>query len=130
MKKRSIGLFGLIIFVCGLIFVQGCSQSAHPKFQSEYQAILLTTGQVFFGKVEFLGEEYVQVKNVFYIRSLVNQQTKEVSNTLIKKGNELHGADRMFINTRHIIMMEPVSPESQLGKKIKEQESQKPTEQK
>jgi len=88
-EKRIICLFGLIIFACGLIFVQGCSQSANPKFQSEYQAILLTTGQVFFGKVEFLGKEYVQVKNVFYIRSLVNQETKEVSNTLIKKGNEL-----------------------------------------
>ena len=132
MKNIIIGLVSSvsIIIVFGLLPIQGCRQDSNPKFQTEYQAVMLTNGQVIFGKAEFVGKEYVLLKDVFYIRSLVSQETKEVSNTLVKKGKEWHGAKQSYINTRHIIMIEPVSPESQVAKLIKEQQSQKPEGQK
>ena len=126
MKKRIMGLLGIIVFVFGGVCLQGCQQNENPKFQNEYQAVLLTTGQVFFGKVEFVGTDYVLLKDVFYIRSVANPDTKQVSNTLIRKGNEIHGADQTYINARHIIMIEPVSPQSPLAGRIKELQSQKP----
>jgi hypothetical protein len=130
MKNRSISLLiCVVIIVFGLLFIQGCGQDK-PKLQTEYQAVLLTNGQAFFGKAEFQGKEYLLLKDVFYIRSMVNQETKAVNNTLIKKGKEWHGANQMIINTRHIIMLEPVSPESQVAKIIKETNSQKPEGQK
>lgn len=132
MKNRSIGLLScvLTIIIFNLIFIQGCGQVSTPKLETEYQTVVLANGQVFFGKAEFQGTEYVLLKDVFYIRSQVNQETKQVSNTLIKKGQELHGAEQMYINTRHIIMIEPVSPESRVATLIKEQKSQKPEGQK
>jgi len=132
MRNRGIGLLSsvFIIVVFGLLFIQGCRQDSHPKFQTDYQAVILDNGQVVFGKAEFLGKEYVLLKDVFYIRSLVNQETKQVTNTLIKKGQEWHGAEQSYINTRHIIMIDPVSPESQVAKLIKEQQSPKPEGQK
>jgi hypothetical protein len=131
MKNRTIGLLScvFVIVVFGLLF-QGCGQGSTPKIQTEYQAVVLGNGQIFLGKAEFLGTEYVLLKDVFYIRSQVNQETKQVSNTLIKKGQEMHGAEQMYINTRHIVMIEPVSPESQVAKMIKEAKSQKPEGQK
>ena len=126
MKKRIIGLLSVIVFVFGFVCIQSCEQNSNPKFKNEYQAVLLTTGQVFFGKVEFVGKEYVLLKDVFYIRSVANPETKQVSNTLIKKGNEIHGADQTYINARHIIMIEPVSQQSPLAGRIKELQSQKP----
>ncbi|HNQ65221.1 MAG TPA: hypothetical protein PK842_05245 [Smithella sp.] len=126
MKKRIMVLLSIIVFVLGLVCIQGCQQNENPKFQNEYQAVLLTTGQVFFGKVEFVGTDYVLLKDVFYIRSVANPDTKQVSNTLIRKGNEIHGADQTYINARHIIMIEPVSPQSPLAGRIKELQSQKP----
>jgi hypothetical protein len=131
MKNRIIGLVSVItIMVFGLFFIQGCGRGSTPKLQTEYQAVFLGSGQVVFGKAEFLGTEYVLLKDVFYLRSQVNQDTKQVSNTLIKKGQEWHGAEQMYINTRQIITIEPVSPESQVAKLIKEAKSQKPEGQK
>lgn len=131
MKNRTIGLFSVIaIIIFGLLFIQGCGQGSTPKLQTEYQAVIMTNGQAVFGKAEFLGTEYVLLKDVFYVRSQVNPDTKQVSNTLIKKGQEWHGADQMYINARNILTIEPVSPESQVAKLIKEQKSQKPEGQK
>lgn len=113
-----------------LLFIQGCKQDSNPKFpkfETEYQAIFLGNGQVVFGKADFLGQEYVLLKDVFYIRSQINQDTKQATNTLIKKGKEWHGAEQMCINTRHVIMIEPVSPESQVAKLIKEQNAKQPS---
>jgi len=127
MRNRTIGLLScvFIVVVFGLLFIQGCGQGSTPKLQTEYQAVVLANGQVVFGKAEFLGTEYVLLKDVFYIHSQVNQETKQVSNTLIKKGQELHGAEQMYINTRNILTIEPVAPESRVAKLIKEAQSQK-----
>lgn len=132
MKNRTTSLLSCVFIIVffGLLSIQGCRQDSNPKLQTEYQAVMLDNNQVVFGKTEFLGKEYILLKDVFYIRSLVNQETKEVSNALVKKGKEWHGAEQSYINTRHIIMIEPVSPESQVAKLIKEQQSQKPEGQK
>jgi len=123
MKNRTIGLLSgvFIIVVFGLLFIQGCERGQTFKFQTEYQAVMLANGQAVFGKAEFLGTKYILLKDVYYIRSQVNQETKQVTNTLVKKGQEWHGAEEMYINTHHIIMIEPVSPKSQVAKLIAEQ---------
>jgi hypothetical protein len=128
MRIRSIGLLGWIsaIIVFGFVLIQGCGQSSTPKFQTEYQAVLLASGQVVFGKAEFLGTDYILMKDVFFIHSQVNPETKQMAGTLIRKGQEWHGAEQMYINTRHIISIEPVAPESRVAKLIKEAQAQKP----
>ncbi|PKN33182.1 MAG: hypothetical protein CVU61_14840 [Deltaproteobacteria bacterium HGW-Deltaproteobacteria-19] len=132
MKIRTIGLSGWVFAVAAFcfLFIQGCAQDTRPKFQTEYQAIMLAGGQAVFGKAEYVGKDYILLKDVFYIRSQVNQETKQVTNILIKKGQELHGAEQMYINTRHIAVIEPVSPESQVAKLIKEKKAQSPEGQK
>jgi hypothetical protein len=127
-KTIRLSICVIAIAVFGLVSIQGCSQNSNPKFQTEYQAVVLTNGPVFFGKVEFLGTEYVLLKDVYYIRSQVNQETKQVTNTLIKKGQELHGAELTYINARQIVMIEPVAAESQVAKLIRDAKAQKPPE--
>jgi hypothetical protein len=120
----------LVMAMLGLFLIQGCTKDAAPKLQTGYQAVVLTNGQVAFGKAEFLGADYVLLKDVFYIRSQVNPETKAVTNTLVKKGQEWHGAEEMYINSRHVVTIEPVSPDSQVAKLIREQKAQAPEAQK
>ena len=132
MSRRFAGSsFGaLVVAMLGLFLVQGCTRDAVPKLPTGYQAVVLTNGQVAFGKAEFLGADYILLSDVFYIRSQVNPETKAVTNTLVKKGQEWHGAEEMYINSRHVVTIEPVSPESQVAKLIKEQKAQGPEAQK
>jgi hypothetical protein len=96
------------------------------SFATEYQAVFMDNGQTFFGRMEGTDTRYPMLTDVFYIQSQVNEQTREVKNILIKRGNEWHSPDRMYLNERHIVVIEPVSPNSQVARLIKEAKAQNP----
>ena len=96
----------------------GCSGGV--KFPTEYQAVFLDNGQVYFGKVSDTGSAYILLDDVYYIQRVEEADKKEVKNVLIKRGNELHGPEFMRINTRHVVLIEPVSPDSRVAQLIRE----------
>ena len=55
---------------------------------------------------------------MYYIQSTVNQETKAVTSVLVRRGNEVHGPDRMFLNERHIVLIEPVGTSSKVAQLI------------
>jgi len=85
-----------------------------------YQAVLLTNGQAYFGKLEGLGTPYPVLKEVFYVQSVQNPETKQVSNILVKRGKEWHSPDRMILNASMIVLVEPVNPNSRVAQLIAE----------
>lgn len=88
-----------------------------------FQAVLLDTGQVYYGKLSRLGTEYPRMTDVYYIVSNQDPQTKAVKRVLVKRGNELHAPTETFLNARHIVMIEPVGPSSQVAKLIAQSEA-------
>jgi hypothetical protein len=92
-----------------------------PTIEADkYYAVLLSNGSVYFGQLEGLGNPYPVLKNVYYVQSNVNQETKAVSNSLVKRGKEWHGPDRMIINEKAIIFVEPVGKDSRVSQLIEE----------
>src|SRR5208337_1886790 len=47
-------------------------------------------------------------------------------NILVKRGNEWHGPEYMYVNASHIVVMEPVSPTSRMAQLIKEAKTAQP----
>ena len=122
---RSVLLFIMILAIIPtLLLLSGCGRQSFD-FKTEYQAVFLTNGQAFIGKLEGAGTDYPVLRDVFYIQSGVNQETKQVTNVLVKRGKELHGPDFMYINARNIILIEPVGPESQVARLIRDAKAQK-----
>lgn len=80
-----------------------------------YQAVLLTNGSAYFGQLEGLGTPYPVLRNVFYVQSVQDPQTKAVSNILVKRGKEWHAPDRMILNASMIVLVEPVNPSSRVA---------------
>jgi hypothetical protein len=60
------------------------------------------------------------LRDVFYIQSGTNSDTKAVTNILVKRGKELHGPDRMIINDKSIVFVEPVGADSRVAQLIKD----------
>ena len=85
-----------------------------------YYAVLLSNGSVYFGKLEGLGGPYPILRDVYYVQSSVNQETKAVTNILVKRGKEWHGPDRMILNERSIVFIEPVGADSKVAELIAE----------
>ena len=122
-----------LVFSVFIIMLLGCDKTQNLEnlnnekldFKTPYQVIFLDNNNAYIGKTEQTGKDFIRLTNVYYIQTQVNQETKQVSNTLTKRGNELHKPDFMYINTRHIIMIEPVTPDSQVAKLITQSENQK-----
>lgn len=115
----------MVAVVAVLCVLQGCG-GGKPSFSSEYQAVFLDNGQVFFGKVENAGSPYVRIVDAFYVQRQQSPDGKEVRNVLIKRGSEWHGPDMMYINNQHIVAIEPVNPNSRVAQLMKEAKTQAP----
>ena len=83
-----------------------------------YYAVLLDNNSVYFGKLDSIGTDYAVLHDVFYVQSNVDQQTKAISNVLIRRGQEWHGPDRMIINQKAIVFIEPVGTDSRVAQLI------------
>lgn len=111
----------LLIILLGIVsylFLIKSKQS--PKSfvaQTEYQAVFLDNGQVYFGKIKSIDEKYLTLDDVYYIQS---GEAKQNTIALIKLGNELHGpTNQMFISNAHVLFYENLSDESKVLQSIK-----------
>lgn len=119
-------LLRLILPVGIVLACSGCAResSSIPASgaidPSKYYAVLLNNNAVYFGKLEGLGSSFPVLRDVFYIQSATNPETKAVTNVLVKRGKELHGPDRMIINEKSIVFVEPVGADSKVAQLISE----------
>jgi hypothetical protein len=111
-------VFKAIALVTAAVALSGCGQKAKEVKTDGYQAVLLDSGAVYFGKLEGLGTDYPVLTSVFYVQSMTNPETKQTTNVLVKRGKEWHAPDRMTINAHHIVFVEPVTPGSQVANLI------------
>ncbi len=99
---------------------------------SEYQAVFLTNGQVYFGKVSNVDGGYVTLKDIYYLQ--VQQQVQPKSSTdtaqpqvsLAKLGNELHGPeDVMYIARAQVLFWENLKADGKVTSAIKDYQASK-----
>jgi hypothetical protein len=119
MKLRSVAL-SLLMFTT-LIVMAGCA--APPTavtFTTPYQAVLLSNNSVYYGKLAGFGTPSPVLTDIFYIVTQTDPNTKETKNMLVKRGKELHGPDRMYLNASTIVFVEPVGADSKVAQLIDE----------
>lgn len=123
-KSRGKGLRNRIAgWLAGLLLLGliGCERGRRhngPEISTPYSAVLLDGGQLYYGKLERADSDFLELTDVYYIQSSVNQETKAVSNVLVRRGSEWHGPDRMFLNARHVVLVEPVGTNSKVAQLI------------
>jgi len=122
LKKRGVGFIAVWFVALGLLAaLTGCGREHRrkgPEITTPYAAVLLDNNQLYYGKLTNASSGYPELTDVYYILSQVNQETKEVKRVLVRRGNEFHGPDRMFLNEHHIVLIEPVGEKSDVAKLI------------
>ena len=89
-------------------------------FRTAYQAVLLTNGSVYYGKLEGLGGPFPVLRDVFYVQAATDPNTKQTTSVLIRRGKEWHAPDYMVLNANHILLVEPVTAGSRVANLIAE----------
>lgn len=124
-SKRLLNIF-IIVIVIFIIFILIFSffgdKTKTKKREISWQAVFLTNGQVYFGKISEEDEREIILRNIYYLRTAESfQQGKEpVEFSLIKLGEELHGpVDEMRINRNHILFLESLRNDSRVVQAIR-----------
>jgi hypothetical protein len=123
-KSDSFLFFFLMLLALG--YLCGCN-NRDLTFTSEYQAVFLDNSQVFFGKLSDTGSSYLTLRDVYYVQSVVERDKKDPTNILIKRGSEWHNPEFMRINTKHVLVIEPVSSDSRVAQLIREVKAAPPS---
>jgi hypothetical protein len=105
---------------CFLISQYHIRTSGEVQFTTPYQMVVFANNAAYFGKLEGFGTSHPVLRDVYYVVSQMDPQTKQPKNVLVKRGNEWHAPDRMYINPNQILMVEPVSPNSKVAQLIQE----------
>jgi hypothetical protein len=129
---KLIMIIVILVVVVGIVwFVWGRISPATTS--GAYQAVFLSNGQVYFGKVSNLHSDYVKLADIFYLQMKKGVQTQEPPAegeqpaaaqsqlSLIKLGSELHGPqDSMIINQKHVLFIESLKDDSKVVAAIKQ----------
>ncbi len=98
-----------------------------PRFSNSYQAVFLSNGQVYFGKLYHENSKFAILTNVYYLQvtqppqPLQEGQTPPANINLVKLGGELHGpTDEMRINREHILFIEDLKNDSRVLQAIQQ----------
>ena len=134
-KKKS-GIVKWIIIAAATVLVVGGllwflvlrGGAAGQVEGGRYQAVFLTSGQVYFGKLSFVDDKYMKLTEVFYIQTASSgtdvQSGESDSSTdmqLIKLGNEIHGpTDAMVISRDQVLFFENLKDDGKVAQTIKE----------
>jgi hypothetical protein len=108
----------IIVIVAAFMIVRDTRPGEPVKFTTPYQAVLLTNGTAYFGKLEGYGTPRPVLSEVYYIVTQNNPEAKQSSNVLVKRGKELHEPDRMYLNPNQILCVEPVGEKSKVAQLI------------
>ena len=122
-------LFAGTVLIVGLLVLLYFGGAKEQNFvdKSKEQAVFLTNGQVYFGKVKNISKDYIDLQGIYYLN--VNQQVQpnqsksnssdNQSVSLVKLGCELHGpTDQMVINRQQVTFWENLRTDGQVTKAI------------
>jgi hypothetical protein len=119
--KKTLWIVIAVLVVAGAVWAIGHSRApGGVTFKTAYQAVLLTNGSVYYGKLEGLGGPFPVLRDVFYVQAAADANTKQTTSVLIRRGKEWHGPAYMVLNANHILMVEPVTPGSRVATLIAE----------
>ncbi len=117
--SAAVQIVRLVVVIVAAFTLVGCSRHHGPVvFTTPYQAVLLTNGSAYYGRLEGYGTPRPVLTEVYYIVTQNNPETKQTSNVLVKRGKELHEPDRMYLNPNQILFVEPVGEKSKVAQLI------------
>ena len=147
-KQKSFGfhdvtsvvlLFSVTLLTVAVIgFIMLYKNSEERKFVNtdKMQAVFLNGGQVYFGSIKALNNNYVGLTDIYYLRVSQQVQPKEGETaqqdiSLVKLGCELHGPqDQMLINRDQVVFWENLKTDGQVAKAVEEYKKANPNGQK
>jgi len=119
MKETAFAVVGLaIVLLLVASIYQNYRRFHKPLITTTYQAVVLENGSVFYGRIDHLGTDFPVLRDAFTVQSEPDPITHQPRYVLVKRKDGVNGADHMIFAATAIAFVEPVTPESTVGKLI------------
>jgi hypothetical protein len=112
----------------------GMNKSTSDSKPSQWQAVFLSNGQVYFGKLSDEGSQFITLEQIYYLQvqqngtSTASPDPNQQQISLVKLGNELHGpVDSMRINREHVLFIEKMKSDAKVVEAIEKYIKDGPT---
>jgi hypothetical protein len=113
------GAFVIALIVVWFAFT-GSSNNLPKDLEGKWQAVFLTDGQVYFGRLENYNRSYASLKDVYYLKLASDLQSSSSNLNLIRLGGEAHGPEsEMFISKDKISFIENLKDTSTVVQAIR-----------
>ena len=113
---RKFLLVVLIIFAVGVMAFWGYKAIFSKRPFSQRQAVFMNNGQVYFGQISDITNQFIKLSNVYYLKTSElqsNDPNRKI--ILVKMGNELHGPeDIMYINRDQVLFYQNIKDSSKI----------------
>lgn len=96
----------------------------------QYQAVFLSNGQVYFGKLKNVDNSYIRLSEIYYLQvqqqvqpdeKAKQEQGQQPQVSLAKLGSELHGPeDTMYISRDQVLFWENLKDDGKVAQAIKD----------
>lgn len=126
-----IGIILALLLIIGAVLWFGNKSTSMAIDSGKYQAVFFTNGQVYFGKLKAMNNDYMSLTNIYYLQTQSEdasnsqnpQQTSSDSNNvqLIKLGDEIHGPeDEMILSKDQVLFYENLKPDGKVAQSIEQ----------
>lgn len=105
------GLLALVVY-------QNYVRYHRPQITTTWQAVTLVNGSVYYGRIAHLGSDHPVLRDAFTVRTEADAQTQRPRAVLVRRRDGPHGADHMIFPATAIASVEPVQPDSEIGRLI------------
>ena len=107
-----LGLVVLAVIVWALVrALQPSDPLAGAIESNRYQAVFLTNGQVYFGRLTAPGGDFYYLRHVYYLTAASSAKGQAATPQLKKLTGDLHGPeDEVVINRQQILYVENLNP--------------------
>lgn len=127
-------LVGIVVLLVGVIFAftrSGSDSEGQFITKSDYQAVFLNNGQVYFGNIKQLNNNYVRMTNIYYLTQNSGSSSSSSSSndySLVKLGcQQIHDPlDEMVINRSQVTFWENLNAGGKVVTSIKQFQQQNP----
>lgn len=118
----------IVVFLAlGGFFVWQKKNAIQGIETNHYQAVFLTNGQVYFGKIAGFDGKYLLLDSIYYLQApqqnvqpTDKDKQQQTQLSIVKLGNELHGPeDRMHIAKDQVLFWENLKDDGKVVQAIK-----------
>jgi hypothetical protein len=123
-RRAGLALLFLIVLLlialgitCAVGQVRGTDSLAAAINPNEYQAVFLTNGQIYFGRLTSSGGDFYYLRHVYYLTAQASGNGRPLRRQLVKLTSDVHGPEDMIaINRAQVLYVENLRPNGAAAK--------------